>query len=1522
DVLSFTDQNGISGTYNATNGTWTLLGPATLAEYETAIRSITYTNTSDAPDTATRTVSFTVNDGEANSNTQARDIVITAVNDSPVFTGPNTGVVSEDSSLVFSNLGGNAIVLNDVDANGGELAITVQVTNGTIALGGTGNLNGVVGNGTSIVSFSGTVNDINVALDGLSYSGDLNFSGTDTLTFFANDQGNTGSGGAPGTINVAITVDAVNDEEIVSTNTGATIAEGSVSNTITQAMLETTDVDTPPNNLTYQITSMPSEGAVYRNGLALLMGGSFTQSDINLGLVTYTHNGGEATSDSFDFVVDDGMGTTSSGRFNLSVTPVNDAPLLSLDDDGSSGAGSFDFSASFTTGNGPVLIADVDASLNDVDSLALNSISIQITNLLDGVNESLAADLTGLPGLMQAYDSTTGVLEISGAGISRLEFESALRTVTYDNGSAIPDTTTRVIEVVAFDSDDLSSNIARAFVQVSPDTTSPFEVNNFGSTVVEGGTDLIESSELSFADSNRPASSINFIVATPPVNGFLALTSDLSTPISSFTQAQVDAGDVTFVHDGSDTATDTFTFAVDDGVGNAVTMQSFNIIVDPVNDAPTVTLANVVLALAENADTTSTTRVADIVVTDDSDGTNDLTLSGADAASFEIVGSELHLRAGVTLDFESKSSFDVVVEVDDASVGASPDDTVSTALSILDINEAPTVTLTNLVPSLAEDTDTLASIKIADIVISDDALGANDLTLSGADSGLFEIVGAELHLRAGVVLDYESQTSLDVNVQVDDATIGGSPDDFDAHSLMISDENESPLIADDIFTVDENSGNGTVVGNVVFSDVDAGDSISFAITAGDPTGVFSINNAGQILIADGSQLDFETINSFALTVEATDDGSPSLSETATIQINLNDVNEVPTSLLPNNVTISENTNTTGGVSVATLSATDVDAGDWLSFSIVGGADQANFSIGGTNSNELLIDAGTLDYESKQSFEVIVRVTDSGGLVRDEVVTVNVADVNEALSLQINSGINVVEGGSQAITGAELLFTDPEEGPTSIVYQITDESLSGILTIDGVPAGLGSTFSQADIDAGIVVYTHAGSESVADSFGFSVTDGVHVFTGQTFIVSVTPVNDAPAATDDSFVVAEDTMLDSINELLLNDTDSENDALTVSLVSGPTSAASFDLLPDGSFTYSPVENFNGMDQFVYRVTDDSGLSSTAVVTIEVTPVNDVPESVEEQFVVLVGQPLESVASLLSNDTDIDNDALIAVLIQDVSHGSLSLTASGHFVYVPNPGFVGSDSFAYLANDGTDNGALTTVNIEVIGGVGNPNRNNPSGSGADDTGSEESTESEEATEQEVESVAESNEGETVNEDSSAEAENQSSDPASTSLAPVVGVVQTPVPIVNLTQGGQFDDFEFASDSVFDQEHASAVLRLILDSVSPDEVNGNRNEDQLERLRTGGGVVAVFDANYLFQQLSELEQPPSFLTDFNVTVGAVTAFGSLGYVLWSLRGGALLAVALSQLPTWSMIDPLPILESYSRKKEDDETEIGQFFK
>jgi uncharacterized protein YjiK/2',3'-cyclic-nucleotide 2'-phosphodiesterase (5'-nucleotidase family) len=103
------------------------------------------------------------------------------------------------------------------------------------------------------------------------------------------------------------------------------------------------------------------------------------------------------------------------------------------------------------------------------------------------------------------------------------------------------------------------------------------------------------------------------------------------------------------------------------------------------NQAPTaITLNNAVNSLEENTSTASPIKIADIVVTDDGLGNNELSLTGADAASFQLTGSSLYLKAGVVLDFETKTSYSVTINADDTTLGTTPDVTVNFTLTVTD----------------------------------------------------------------------------------------------------------------------------------------------------------------------------------------------------------------------------------------------------------------------------------------------------------------------------------------------------------------------------------------------------------------------------------------------------------------------------------------------------------------------------------------------------------------------------------------------------------------------------------------------------------------------------------------------------------------------------------------------------------------------------------------------------------------------------------------------------------------------
>ena len=179
DTLLFTDQSGITGNWNGATGVLTLTGTATVAQYQAALRSVQYDNTSDNPNTAARTVTFVVNDGALGSLPATRNVTLQAVNDAPVNTVPGAQTTAEDTALVFSNGNGNAISIGDVDAGASPLQVTLTATNGTLTLSALAGLSFTTGDGTAdaTMTFTGTMANINAALNGLSFLPTAGFDG-------------------------------------------------------------------------------------------------------------------------------------------------------------------------------------------------------------------------------------------------------------------------------------------------------------------------------------------------------------------------------------------------------------------------------------------------------------------------------------------------------------------------------------------------------------------------------------------------------------------------------------------------------------------------------------------------------------------------------------------------------------------------------------------------------------------------------------------------------------------------------------------------------------------------------------------------------------------------------------------------------------------------------------------------------------------------------------------------------------------------------------------------------------------------------------------------------------------------------------------------------------------------------------------------------------------------------------------------------------------------------------------------
>jgi VCBS repeat-containing protein len=188
--------------------------------------------------------------------------------------------------------------------------------------------------------------------------------------------------------------------------------------------------------------------------------------------------------------------------------------------------------------------------------------------------------------------------------------------------------------------------------------------------------------------------------------------------------------------------------------------------------------------------------------------------------------------------------------------------------------------------------------------------------------------------------------------------------------------------------------------------------------------------------------------------------------------------------------------------------------------------------------------------------------------------------------------------------------------------------------------------------------------------------------------------APVASNDSYSTDEDTQLNvTAPGVLSNDTGSSLSAVKQTDPANGTVTLS----NDGSFTYTPNANYSGSDSFTYKANDGTTDSGIASVTITVNAVDDAPVAVDDgpyDAVSGVGFTVSATATsgVLANDTDIDSTSLTASVVDQPSHGALSLNANGGFTYTADATYDGPDSFTYKANDGTSYSNAATVSLDV--------------------------------------------------------------------------------------------------------------------------------------------------------------------------------------------------------------------------------------
>ena len=216
--------------------------------------------------------------------------------------------------------------------------------------------------------------------------------------------------------------------------------------------------------------------------------------------------------------------------------------------------------------------------------------------------------------------------------------------------------------------EDGSAPVASTFrLNVTPVNDAPVLSGDLSATVREGGRHVLTAADIGFTDPDDAAAGVRFHVSAP-VNGALLVNGVAAT---SFSAADIAAGRVSFVHDGSETTAASFRVFVEDGNedGSAPVASTFRLNVTPVNDAPVLNVTQRVHSMAENHSTATAIKVATLAVIDPDGGNNRLSLTGADAALFEIRQGAVWLKAGALLDYETNPVLDVTLRLDDPAIG-------------------------------------------------------------------------------------------------------------------------------------------------------------------------------------------------------------------------------------------------------------------------------------------------------------------------------------------------------------------------------------------------------------------------------------------------------------------------------------------------------------------------------------------------------------------------------------------------------------------------------------------------------------------------------------------------------------------------------------------------------------------------------------------------------------------------------------------------------------------------------------
>ncbi|HHX8340243.1 TPA: tandem-95 repeat protein [Vibrio alginolyticus] len=561
-------------------------------------------------------------------------------------------------------------------------------------------------------------------------------------------------------------------------------------------------------------------------------------------------------------------------------------------------------------------------------------------------------------------------------------------------------------------------------------------------------------------------------------------------------------------------------------------------------------------------------------------------------------------------------------------------------LDITPVNDAPIAT------NDAIQTDEDSQVVI-DVLANDSDIEGDDLIITSAsvpeEQGIVEIIDGKLV--------FTPAENFNGNATISYTISDGELEDEAQVSVTVNSVNDAPIASNDTTITEEDS---SVTIDVLPNDTDIdGDTLSIESA--------SVPEAqGTVEIVDG-KLVFTPAENFHGDAEITytvTDGA--LTDQATVNVTVNAVNDTPVveSNLADQTLAEDFTPYSIDLNTAFSDVDNVDGE--LTFSVSG-----NSNIQVAIVNGIATFTPTADWNGSEA--LTFTTTDPSGESVSQTVNFTVAPVADIVA----DKATVVEDTPTII---KVLGNDTFEGNDKVVSLDTNNG----------PAN-GTVSVNPD---GSVTYTPNDNYHGTDSFTYIVTSG-GVSESTTVNVDVTPVNDAPVATNDNAVTDEDTPVTI--DVLLNDTDIDGDTLSIQSASVPEVQGTVEIV-DGKLVFTPAEDFHGDAEITYTVTDGS-LTDQATVNVTVNAVNDTPvveSGIADQTLAEDFTPYS--IDLNTAFSDVDNaDGELTFSVSGNSNVLVSIE-NGIATISPTADWNGSEALTFTATDPSGESVSQTVNFTV--------------------------------------------------------------------------------------------------------------------------------------------------------------------------------------------------------------------------------------